>query len=159
MKRDPQVFSWSCEKGVLKIEGRKDSGFDGIRRVYDLANYPEEIVGKIRDAGFKAIFQQRTSQIDDNDAKLEAWEALDAMFCAGTWEREGVRGAPVVAAWVEALAEVKGTDVGAIQKALAGYTKEQRDKMRKNVEAKHAAVIARITGARGAEAVDLTDLA
>lgn len=150
MKRDPQSFVWSCASGTLKIEGRKDGPMEGRTRIYSLADYPDAIRQKIADAGFKAVFQQRTSQIESDNEKLDAWDALHDMFCGGEWEREGTRGAPVIAAWVEALAASKGVTVGVIQASLNKYPREQREAIKKSAEVKLAAEIVKIKEARDA---------
>lgn len=158
-KRDPQVFEWSAENGRLEIVGRKDGPMDGVKQVYLISNYPDEIVQNLADAGFKAVFQQRTSQVESDRDKLSAWKDLDAMFQAGTWEREGgARGAPIVGAWVEVLAEVKGVTVGAIQATLAKLEKDARDAVRKNVETKYAQQIAAKKDERTSEGIDLSDI-
>jgi hypothetical protein len=115
---------------------------DGKSRTYLLSAYPADIQQKIADAGFKAVFQQRSSQVETDVEKLVYWDDLDAMFTEGTWEREGARGAPVVAVWVEVLAEARKVSVSAIQKSLSAYSKEQKEAIRAKIEKDFAAQIA-----------------
>lgn len=157
MKRDPQVFDWTSKNGVLSIVGRKEGPMVGESRTYRIGNYPETIKISILDAGMKAIFQQRSSQVETDEEKLQYWDDLDAMFREGTWEREGgVRGAPIVGAWVEVMADLKNVSVAVIQTSLAGYDKETRDGIRKNVETKYADKIAAKKAER--KTVDLENL-
>lgn len=156
-KRDPQVFDWSCEDGVLKIVGRPEGPMAGERLIFDTNKYPEDVRGNIYDAGAKAIYQQRSSQVETDEEKMAYWQGLHEMFLAGTWEREGgVRGAPIVGAWVEVMADLKKVSVAVIQTSLAGYDKETRDGIRKNVETKYADKIALKKMER--KTVDLEDL-
>lgn len=143
MKREPQVFDWNCENGHLSIVGRKGGAMEGERLDFYMSRYPADIQRAISDAGMKAVFQQRSSQVETDEEKLAYWEGLNDLFLAGTWEREGgVRGAPIVGAWVEVLADLKECTVAEIQKSLAGYDKAKRDGIRKNVETKYADKIA-----------------
>ena len=164
MKRDPQVFAWVTNfvNGLyttLVVTGRKDGPRDGEKLTFPVSAYPDEIRERLLAAGHKALFQQRTSQIDDDIEKMGAWEDLHERLVSGEWEAEGgQRGAPIVGAWVEVLAQVKNTTVGVIQASLAGMTKDARAAVRANVEKKYAERIEAVKTARKAQALDLTDL-
>lgn len=144
-KREAQTFEWnsvfSTDGDYLKLEiiGRKETEYEGKRYAFDFTAYPENIVEQQKAAGHKAVFQQRTSQCKDDEARIAYWKELHEMFVGGEWEREGgKRGAPIVGAWVEVLADKKGVSVGVIQASLADYDKDERDAMRKTVEEKYA---------------------
>ena len=157
MKREPQVFDWTCKGGHLTIKGRSDGPMDGERLDFYMNRYPAEIQQAISDAGMKAVFQQRSSQVETDEEKLAYWEGLNELFLAGTWEREGgVRGAPIVGAWVEVLADLKDVSVAEIQASLANYDKAKRDGIRKNVETKYADKIAAKKASR--KTVDLENI-
>jgi hypothetical protein len=159
MKREPQVFSWSSKNGLLEIVGRKDSAMEGTKLVFDVQEYPTAIRTAILDAGMKAIYQQRSSQVESDVEKIGYWQDLNEQFIAGTWEAEGgARGAPVVGAWLEALASVKKCSVGDLQKHLAGYSKEQRTELRTKVEAKYGKEIEAIKASRGKKEIDLSEV-
>ena len=157
-KRDAQVFEWIALNGVLTVKGRKDSAQEGVIRTYHLADYPDAIRQKIADAGYKSVFQQRTSQVDSDELKLVAWDELDAMFQLGDWEKEGgARGAPVVAAWIEAAAEHKKCSTGEFQASWSKLDKPTRDKIKAACEKRFADRIVEIKETRK-EGVDLTDM-
>jgi len=157
-KRDAQVFEWICENGKLTVKGRAGSLMERAIKVYHLADYPEHIRQKIVDAGYKSVFQQRTSQVESDELKLEAWDALDSMFQLGDWEKEGgARGAPVVAAWIEAAAESKNCTPGEFQASWGKLDKATRDKVKANCLVKFAKEIEAIKEGRG-NSVDLADL-
>jgi len=157
-KRDAQVFEWIALNGVLTVKGREGSAQQGVTRTYRLAEYPDTIRQKIADAGFKSVFQQRTSQVESDELKLVAWDDLDTMFQAGDWEKEGgARGAPVVAAWIEAAAEFKNCTPGEFQASWSKLDKPTRDKVKAGCETRFAARIVEIKEGRK-DSVDLTDL-
>ena len=157
-KRDAQVFEWIALNGVLTVKGREGSAQEGVTRTYRTNDYPEAIVQKIADAGFKSVFQQRTSQVESDELKLVAWDELDAMFQAGDWEKEGgARGAPVVAAWIEAAATSKNCTPGEFQASWGKLDKATRDKVKANCLVKFAKEIEAIKEGRG-NSVDLADL-
>lgn len=93
---------------------------------------PEAMADRVFDYGLAKLGMDRASQVDmglDKIARInQVWEDL----CDGVWERESVRGAPVVAAWIEAIAEIKGASVADVQKSLKGMTDEQRDAIKAN---------------------------
>lgn len=119
---------------------------------------PDEMADRVFDYGLAKLGMDRASQVDmgvDKIARInQVWEDL----CDGVWERESVRGAPVVAAWIEAIAEIKGASVADVQKSLKGMTDEQRDAIKANPK---VAKLAEEIAARRKDddtAVDLGDL-
>jgi hypothetical protein len=83
----------------------------------------------------------------------EGWNLLKS----GNWEFERQGGGPTVSAEVEALAEMKGTSVAAIQKALREYDAETRKGILANEKVQKIAARIRADRESG-EALDLTDL-
>lgn len=146
-------FKWAVKDGEMVVKN-SDGGF--LAR-FSIHEYPTDIQDQITDFGFKSLFQARASQVATSD-KLAYWQALDAQFQKGEWASERTGGAPTVAPWVEALAQLKGASVAAIQKALSGYDKDTRAKMRTKVETEHADLIAEILQAKVDATVDLDDL-
>lgn len=146
-------FKWNVDFGHMTVRNA-----DGqLLESFDVDEYPEDIQKHIADFGFKSLFQARASQVAQAD-KLDYWRALDAQFKEGRWASERQAGAPTVAPWVEALADVRDVSVAAIQKALAGYDKETRAKIRATVETQHADVIESILEAKAEATVNLDDL-
>ena len=98
-------------------------------RAHDM---PEAMADRVFDYGLAKLGMDRASQVDMGLDKItrinQVWEDL----CDDVWERESVRGAPVVAAWIEAIAEIKGASVADVQKSLKGMTDEQRDAIKAN---------------------------
>jgi len=165
-KREAQTFEWKSvfsEAGVyqrLQLLGRDGGPADGVIEEFNFGNYPAEIVEQIKAAGHKAVFQQRTSQCETDEERLQYWEALHNRFIDGDWEREGgKRGAPVVAAWLEAAAKSKGATVGDFQASWAALPKDKRDAIKANCEKKFATEIEKIKAARKTQVVNLEDLA
>ena len=163
-KRDAQTFEWKSEfDGTLyvglTIVGRKDGPQQGKRLEFDIGDYPHAVREKILAAGHKAVFQQRTSQCNTDAERLEYWPALHDLLASGEFEREGgARGAPVVAAWVEAASAAKGCTTGEFQASLNKLAKEVRAKVKANCEAKFAKEIEAIKARRAEGDVDLADL-
>ncbi len=164
-KRDAQTFEWKsihAENGTylkLEIIGRKDGPMEGEHLTFGIGEYPTVVVERILAAGHKAVFQQRTSQCETDDERLDYWTSLHALFKAGDWEKEGgTRGAPVIAAWIEAAAEHKGCTPGAFQAAWSAYEKAQRDAIKAKCEAQFAKRIEEIKAARKDADVKLDDM-
>jgi hypothetical protein len=107
--------------------------------------------------GLSKLLQDRSSSVPTGPDKLAAMNSVYAQFVAGEWEKERTRGAMVVSAEVEALAEMKGVSISSIQKTLASLTKEQKDSIFANPKVKKAADAIR-TNREEAVDVDLTDL-
>jgi len=165
-KREAQTFEWKSifsEAGIyqkLGLLGRDGGPADGVVEEFNFGNYPAEIAEQIKAAGHKAVFQQRTSQCETDEERLQYWEALHNRFIDGDWEREGgARGAPVIAAWIEAAAASKSCTPGEFQASWSRLEKVQRDKIKANCEKKFADEIEAIKAARKQAPVDLADLA
>lgn len=141
-------------------EAKADSGLILSRtilapRAHDM---PEAMADRVFDYGLAKLGMDRASQVDmglDKIARInQVWEDL----CDGIWEREASRTGPVVAAWIEALAEIKGATVADIQKSLKVYTDEQKEAIKANPRvAKRAEEITAARNAGGNE-IDLDDL-
>lgn len=119
---------------------------------------PDEMADRVFDYGLAKLGMDRASQVDMGVDKIARIDQVWSDLCDGVWERESVRGAPVVAAWIEAIAEIKGASVADVQKSLKGMTDEQRDAIKANPK---VAKLAEEIAARRKEddtAVDLGDL-
>lgn len=133
---------------VLKRTMRAPTRFD----------MPDTMADRVFDYGLAKLGMDRASQVDMGLEKIDRIDQVWSDLCDGIWERESVRGAPVVAAWIEAIAEIKGASVADIQKSLKGMTDEQRDAIKANPKvAKLAAEIAERRKADESD-VDLGDL-
>ena len=124
-------------------------------RAHDM---PEEMADRVFDYGLAKLGMDRASQVDMGLEKIDRIDQVWSDLCDGVWERESVRGAPVVAAWIEAIAEIKGASVADVQKSLKGMTDEQKDAIKANPK---VAKLAEEIAARRKEddsSVDLGDL-
>jgi len=117
---------------------------------------PESIRSEIQVYGLSKVLQDRTSDVTDKLDKLDAMDDVYALFEQGTWKKERKAGAPVVSVEVEALANLKGVSIPAIQKARKGYTKEQWATIVDN-EAVQAEII-KVKAERDGQEADLDDL-
>jgi hypothetical protein len=98
----------------------------------------EETARRSRLYGLNKLLSDRTSEIKDKRKKLAAMRELFEYFVdGGEWIKERAGSLGVVSVNVEALAELKKWSIPQTQKALAKYTKEQREKFlsRKDVQA------------------------
>lgn len=146
-------FKWNVSNGVIVIRSTDDR----LLREYDTTDYPAEIRSEIYDFGCKSGYQARASQVPQAD-KLAYWDSLHELWLSGKWEFDRKAGPATVPAWIEALANVKGCTIGAIQKTLGELTKDERADIRKNFEAKHAAEIQEVVDSREAP-IDLDEFA
>lgn len=99
-------------------------------RAYEIGRVHQSLVKNVALYGLSKLIQDRTSDQsvkEHGKAKLDAMEDVLARLEQGEWGAERKAGAPTVSVEVEALAQVKGMPVGAIQKALRNYSKEQRE--------------------------------
>ena len=136
-------------KDVLLVLGRVE--------VPDERDVHPDVRGMVWDYGMAKLGMDRASQFEGHE-KLEKIAQVYDDLCNGIWERESKRGATIVAAWIEALAEVKGATIPEIQASLKGYSDEQKEKIRANpaIVAKTKEVMDRRAGA--GSTVDLDSL-
>ena len=100
--------------------------------------------------GLQWILETGTSSVDARE-KLDARVDLFDMICqTGYLDRERDSSGPTVSVEIEALAEEKGCSVAAAQKALRGYTAEQKAKILANPKVQ--AIAARIKAEREEQA-------
>ena len=119
---------------------------------------PSDMADRVFDYGLAKLGMDRASQVDMGLEKIDRIDQVWSDLCDGVWERESVRGAPVVAAWIEAIAEIKGASVADVQKSLKGMTDKQKDAIKANPK---VAKLAEEIAARRKEddsSVDLGDL-
>jgi len=107
----------------------KDGDSEIDRKVFDFDELPTEIQDQVSLYGLNKVLQDRTSDQKDKVMKLEAMDQVWSMLIDGQWKKEREGGFPTVRSEIEAIAEIKGVSVAAIQKALKGYTAEQKDKI------------------------------
>lgn len=146
------TMSYEFDGQVLVIEES-----DGTVHRFDFELVPEELDGKFMELGRKTKLANFAASAkaegkDRIDMIREGWNQL----LDGVWESERTGGGPTVSAEIEALAKIKRTTVGAIQKALKAFDKEKRAKILANPKVVEEA--ARIKDARAAAEVDLDDL-
>ena len=156
---DGRLIAIALHKGKPS-EAAKDSGLVLKRtmlapRAHEM---PSAMADRVFDYGLAKLGMDRASQVDMGLEKIDRIDQVWSDLCDGVWERESVRGAPVVAAWIEAIAEIKGASVADVQKSLKGMTDEQKDAIKANPK---VAKLAEEIAARRKEddsSVDLGDL-
>ena len=98
---------------------------------FDFNDLPED--GDIRNQvslyGLKKLLSDRTSAVTDKGDKLAEMKQVMLMLRNGVWSKERTIGFSVVSIEVEALADLKGISIPAVQKALSEYDKETRKKI------------------------------
>jgi hypothetical protein len=120
------------------------------------ADFPAAIKSKLIAYGLKQKLADSVSDVEGANEKIAGMSETYAMLIDGDWNRERTGGTRTVSVLVEALARIKGTSVGSIQKALQGYTDDQRAAMAQKPAV--AKVIAEIKAEREEGAADLSDL-
>ena len=115
---------------VVTVRKKGEKGFtDVAQKAYPAASIHAELRGKCGLYGLSKLLQDRTSEVDAGPDKLAAMDAVMAQLTEGKWEKDRVVGAPTVSAEVEALAQFKKITIPDAQRALRGYTAEQREKI------------------------------
>jgi hypothetical protein len=146
------TMSYEFDGQVLVIEAA-----DGTVYRFDFSLVPEELDGKFMELGRKTkLANFAASAKAEGKDRIEMIEEGWQQLLAGTWESERAGGGPTVSAEIEALAKIKRTTVGAIQKALKAFDKEKRAKILSNPQVKAEAE--KIKEARAAATVDLGDM-
>jgi len=119
---------------------------------------PADMAERVFDYGLAKLGMDRASQEDMGLDKINRICDVWSDLCNGIWERESVRSAPVVAAWVEALADIKGVSVADIQKALKGYSDDQKAALKANPKVKAKAEEIEKARKSTEDGIDLGDL-
>ena len=156
---DGRLIAIALHKGK-PTEALKDSSLilRKTMRAPMVGDMPTEMSSRVFDYGLAKLGMDRASQVEMGLDKIDRINQVWSDLCDGVWERESVRGAPVVAAWIEAIAEIKSASVADVQKSLKGMTDEQRDAIKANPK---VAKLAEEIAARRKEddsSVDLGDL-
>lgn len=156
---DGRLMAIALHKGKPS-EAKADSGLILSRtaRAPRAVDMPSEMADRVFDYGLAKLGMDRASQADMGLEKIQRINQVWEDLCDGIWEREAARTGPVVAAWIEALAEIKSVTVADIQKSLKAYTDEQKEAIKANPRVAKRAE--EITAARneGGNEVDLDDL-
>lgn len=151
MATKERMFAFAWVGGVLQVLRFTDKAKLGA---FDLNRLPEDMQDQCKLYGFKQKLADSASDAKTPADKLDAMEAIYERLLAGhfTLEREG--GTRTTPLWIMALAEIKGANVAAVQKALANYSDEQKQKIRDREDIK--AIVARLEEEQ--DGVDLDDL-
>jgi len=104
------------------------------KREYLVNDLPSDNSAHTHAYGLNKLLTDRTSDIKDKMAKLDAMDTVFEFLCSGEWAKERVVGAPVVSCEVEALAQIMELTIPETQAALAAYSKEQRVQILGNEE-------------------------
>jgi hypothetical protein len=148
-------FKFATNGGMVKVLEPSEDG--GVMAMFDVSNLPGHITHQLLLYGLKQKLSDTVRDIDSTEGKVEGMRAMYERLEAGHFTMEREVGSRTVAAWIEAVAELKGISVAAAQKALTAYTEEQKKKIRESDKVK--AKTAEIEAARkDGEEVDLTDL-
>lgn len=152
MATERKVLSYEFDGAVLVI-----SNGDTKVREFDFDEVPATLDEKFIELGRKTkLANFAASAKAEGRDRLEMIDEGWTQLCSGVWEKEREGGGPTVSAEVEALATIKGVSVSAIQKALKGYTKEQKAAILANPKVKAKAD--EIRKEREEASVDLDDL-
>lgn len=120
------------EEGNVEVLVREKNGDTFVvvdSATFGLAGVHADLADKVALYGLSKLLQDRSSSIPTGPEKLASMNEVFAQLASGKWEAERTRGAVVVSAEVEALAELRNVSVAAIQKTLKDFTKEQKDKI------------------------------
>ncbi len=96
------------------------------KREYLVNDLPSDNSAHTHAYGLNKLLTDRTSDIKDKMAKLDAMDTVFEFLCSGEWAKERVVGAPVVSCEVEALAQIMELKIPEAQAALAAYPKDTR---------------------------------
>lgn len=140
-------------KVIMKV---MDGKVEKDRAGFDFSALPDLIQAQVSLYGLNKVLQDRTSDEKDKEAKLYAMDGVYSQLMDGVWKKDRVGGAPTVRIEVEALAELKGVSVSAVQKALKDYTPEQKDQIFANPAL--VEIVARLRSEREEESPSLDDL-
>lgn len=127
-KRDSDSVAWKDADvvGTATFDASKLPGFPD-----DPAFDPESICGKTLIYGLRKKLEDGTSDSESDD-KLTDRRALYEVLLSGEWERERTSGARTVAVHIEALSNLKGVTVAAMQKAWRETDETTRQKVLAN---------------------------
>lgn len=157
-KAKKQPYSAEFDGRVLVLsQGPKDA--KEVVRKYDGRDVPAELMEAIWQLGFKTkVMNYKSGAKEKGRDPLEMMDEGFERLMDGDWAKEREGGGPTVSPEVEALAQIRKTDVGVIQKSLRQYDKETRKKILSNAEV--VRIAAEIRKARETVAiVDLDDMA
>lgn len=128
------------------------------QEVFEFADVHQELRDEVSLYGLQKLLMDRTSQITDSlRGKLTGMLEVMQSLKAGEWRAERETGPRSVSAEVEALAQLKGASIPAIQKSLAAYIEEQRKKILANAKVQRLAQAIREEREK-AEQVSLDDM-
>lgn len=143
----------------ITIRERSDDG-DELTPIanesFPTSKIEASLIPKVTLYGWSKILQDRASG-ETGLNKVPRMREVEEAFAQGNWELERRGGGPTVSAEVEALAQLKNVDVGAIQKTLQGLTADQRERALTHPTVVERAKQIRADRETGAE-VDISDL-
>ena len=132
-----------------KISGRKE--------IFPVADLPEAIQAKLAVRGLGWKLETGTASSDPAaklDDRLELYKQLEQ----GVWAKPREGGAPTVGVHIEALAELKGASVAAVQKSWRKLTEEQRAEVLANPQVVEKMEEIELLKAEQEDELDLLDL-
>lgn len=157
-KAKKQPYSAEFDGRVLVLsQGPK--GEKEVVRKYDGHDVPADLHEKVWQLGFKTkVMNYKSGAKDKGRDPLEMMDEGFERLCDGDWAKEREGGGPTVSPEVEALAQIRKTEVGVIQKSLRQYDMETRKKILSNAEV--VRIAAGIRKAReSTQVIDLDDMA
>lgn len=144
------------DDGEVKPEGDKT---EIGKRIFDFNAMAENAQTFAKLYGLSKLVQDRTSDQSSEASRLDGMQEVYDRFVAGVLEKERESSGPTVSAEVEALAELQGVSVAAIQKALRSYEAAQREKILANPTVVAKANEIKAARAEATEPVDLSSFA
>lgn len=148
-------FKFKTVGTILQILEPMEDG--GILEGFNANRLPANVVEWLTMYGLKQKLADTVSDVEDTDGKLEGMRAMFDRLMQGETSMERSSGSRQVAAWIEAVAELKGVSIAAVQATLKSYTEAQKKKLRESdkVKAKTAAIEEQ---RKNATSVDMDDL-
>lgn len=126
----------------------------------DLTSVAESLEDSVFCYGGSKLLMDRTSQLSASASPQEraaGMAAVLAHLANGEWTAERKSTGPTVSAEVQALAEIKGVSVAAIQATLRTLDADRKARVLANVRANYAGVVAKYEEGK-ADTVDLSDI-
>lgn len=150
------------EEGVVTVSVREKDSDGNLHQIdskdFSIDEVHADISGTVALYGLSKLLQDRSSDVKAGVDKLAAMTEVAQQLADGKWERERKAGSPTVSCEVEALAQLKGVDVGSIQKKLRTFSKEQRETILSHASIVELANQIRATR-EGSDDIDLADFA
>jgi hypothetical protein len=149
-------FKWELSGSVLRVLSASSEA--ELAKFEADADWSDKIRANLLAYGLKQKLADSVSDVEGASEKIAGMSEMYAMLLDGEWMRERSGGTRTVSALVEAIARFKQAPIASVQKALAGYSAEQKKAIAAKPEI--AALVKAIEDEReDSDEADLSDLA